>query len=628
MIESDKVPVSSGTIASSYGKELSKGRCGFRMDNKYMMAIVEKQLCKWCIGTRGMWPRDHTFAGHRTTVCLQGMLGLSADKTERLGELISKLLSSQTEVLCQGVLVAGTPPYYTVEKVTHNSKRALTSLLWGDNFTFSRTADPPRYTRGAKGLKQMARENSLCVISNAKLVMPYTGGYLRLPLDTDDCCDSCTIRCGETHLTTNDPRLDDPCVKFMPLMSASEQYFSVIDLYNTYVVTRCRSIAERHINRYVGTKQLNLSAIPIHTFVLEWNKSLLRFHDMVTCEGERESTVSKESHTQIVTEVVVGTVSSTCGKQYLTGQVDHVTVPRDGVMYLEKLYLLAKSVPDRECVFLLNGSGVMLALTWAMSEDDCSTICKTARRATICISARKPGFVLALLSSARQTTGVCGVVSSRADMISCITRVQKLFLVTFLLTSYLYTWLYYNLCKSPVQAQHNGWLGCGWGDGEDMVFSGLHGRPLLAFYTGLPDVSALALDDRLLDIVADSGLAIPACVHLLGVEHARVPVHGPVDHEQRGDLGLFQRGEDLKLTRCKCYDNTLWAAKLHQVRKVLFTQHDPPCVFWCTYTSTFVLYNTPHLAFIPLSHTSPLLFSLLAFVLYCGAMRTAQTALS
>ncbi|KAK5612534.1 hypothetical protein CRENBAI_012160 [Crenichthys baileyi] len=157
--------------------------------------------------------------------------------------------------------------------------------------------------------------------------------------------------------TKSDPRLGDLCVKLMHLTSASEQYSCVIDLYNMYVVTGCRTIAKRHVDHYAGTEELNVSAIPIQTFDSEWNKSLLRFHDTVMCKGKSESAVSEESHTRIVTEVV----------EHALKKVNHVTVPIDSVTYLEQLY---KSAPVRECVFPPNGPGVTLALIWAMSENE------------------------------------------------------------------------------------------------------------------------------------------------------------------------------------------------------------------------------------------------------------------
>lgn len=61
--------------------------------------------------------------------------------------------------------------------------------------------------------------------------------------------------------------------------------------------------------------------------------------------------------------------------------------------------------------------------------------------------------------------------------------------------------------------------------------------------------------------------------------------------------------------------------------KVLFTpqdQYDPPSIFWCTYTSVFVLYNTLHLFMVPLSYIWPLVFGTPAFMLYLSIIRTFQ----
>lgn len=65
--------------------------------------------------------------------------------------------------------------------------------------------------------------------------------------------------------------------------------------------------------------------------------------------------------------------------------------------------------------------------------------------------------------------------------------------------------------------------------------------------------------------------------------------------------------------------------------QILFNPHDqynPAPVFWCSLMSFLVLYNTAHLALVPLSYTSPLFFGTPAYVLYWGAMRTSQMMLS
>ena len=50
-------------------------------------------------------------------------------------------------------------------------------------------------------------------------------------------------------------------------------------------------------------------------------------------------------------------------------------------------------------------------------------------------------------------------------------------------------------------------------------------------------------------------------------------------------------------------------------------------VFWCSTITVLIIYNTCHLAIVPLSYTSPLLFGTPMYVLYWGAMRTAQMLL-
>lgn len=58
-----------------------------------------------------------------------------------------------------------------------------------------------------------------------------------------------------------------------------------------------------------------------------------------------------------------------------------------------------------------------------------------------------------------------------------------------------------------------------------------------------------------------------------------------------------------------------------------YDQHQPPPVFWCSLMMLLILYNTAHLALVPLSYISPLLFGTPAYMLYWVAMRTSQMML-
>lgn len=53
-------------------------------------------------------------------------------------------------------------------------------------------------------------------------------------------------------------------------------------------------------------------------------------------------------------------------------------------------------------------------------------------------------------------------------------------------------------------------------------------------------------------------------------------------------------------------------------------RHRPASVFWCSLVAFSILYNTAHLALVPLSDTSPLFFGTPAYVLYWGALRTSR----
>lgn len=62
-------------------------------------------------------------------------------------------------------------------------------------------------------------------------------------------------------------------------------------------------------------------------------------------------------------------------------------------------------------------------------------------------------------------------------------------------------------------------------------------------------------------------------------------------------------------------------------KPILFNRYDryrPAPVFWCTLTSCLLLFNTAHLALLPLEYASPLFFGAPAFFIYWLTMRTCQ----
>lgn len=66
-------------------------------------------------------------------------------------------------------------------------------------------------------------------------------------------------------------------------------------------------------------------------------------------------------------------------------------------------------------------------------------------------------------------------------------------------------------------------------------------------------------------------------------------------------------------------------------KQIAFTPHDkynPAPVFWCILVILLLVYNTAHLALVPLSHTSPLFFGTPAFAVYWGCLRLIQIMLS
>lgn len=206
--------------------------------------------------------------------------------------------------------------------------------------------------------------------------------------------------------TKHSPRVGDVCVRLLPIISRSEEYLSIVDLYNTYIVKGSSLMAKRCISSYTGMEELYIPAIPIHTFVSEWNKSLHQFHDMIRCDGfDSHHTQSQRRMTVVsnVTEIalkhvpilsdhlwfvlhcivskpylvkqvlqLVGSISSTSGTMYHTGEVENTTVPGDSAVHAVKLYLIAKSVPatGNNVTILGDEAGVTLGLIWAADEEE------------------------------------------------------------------------------------------------------------------------------------------------------------------------------------------------------------------------------------------------------------------
>lgn len=96
---------------------------------------------------------------------------------------------------------------------------------------------------------------------------------------------------------------------------------------------------------------------------------------------------------------------------------------------------------------------------------------------------------------------------------------------------------------------------------------------------------------------------------------------------QYSALSTTSRGEALAQHR-----EERWAERAFgHCERTLFNpqdRHNPDPVFWCTLTGFLILYNTAHLALVPLSCTSPLFFGTPAHVLYWGAVRASQMMLN
>ena len=203
------------------------------------------------------------------------------------------------------------------------------------------------------------------------------------------------------------PTIGDVCITLMPLTPQSEEYAQIVDLYNTYAAKGSSVMANACINNYARIEELCIPAIPIHTFVSEWNKSLQQFNDTFRYKlgsGHHQTVLEHRmsminSVTALATENVpivsdhlwfalhcivsrpclvkqvvklVGSIASMAGRVYHTGKVENTTVPGKEDVYAQKLYLIAKSVPASgyNRTVLGDDAGATLGLIWVSEEDE------------------------------------------------------------------------------------------------------------------------------------------------------------------------------------------------------------------------------------------------------------------
>lgn len=202
------------------------------------------------------------------------------------------------------------------------------------------------------------------------------------------------------------PKVGDVCVRFMPVTPGDGRHCGIVDLYNSNVAEPSSVMAKRLMCGYVGVEELYIPAMPVHSLVSEWNKSLGRLHEMIRCDDASRSARSLETRRaavmrnvmnmayknvpvssehlwfaihcivarpHLVKEVLqlVGSIGSVLGDMCHTGEVQATTVPRDkGAPFATKLYLVAKSYSSGTRVMLDDHAGVTLSLVWAVDEDE------------------------------------------------------------------------------------------------------------------------------------------------------------------------------------------------------------------------------------------------------------------
>ena len=232
----------------------------------------------------------------------------------------------------------------------------------------------------------------------------YKGGWNNLALGTLDFkhLPSQLI----TSTTKQSLRVGDVCVRLMPIVSKSEECSSIVDIYNTYIAKGTSLIAKTCINRYSGTEELCIPAIPIHTFVSEWNKSLHQFLDMIRSDGLGDNQTERQRRLTVISNVteialknvpilsdhlwflihsivsrpplvkevlqLVGSIASTSGAIYHASEVVKTTVPGGHAVNSVRLYLIAKPVPTtgHNVTILQDKAGVTLGLIWVADEEE------------------------------------------------------------------------------------------------------------------------------------------------------------------------------------------------------------------------------------------------------------------
>lgn len=201
-------------------------------------------------------------------------------------------------------------------------------------------------------------------------------------------------------------KVGDVCVRFMSVTPSHGRHCGIVDLYNTNVAEPSSVMAKKVILGYVGTEELYIPSMPIHLLLLEWNKSLDRFHGMIRCDDSCRTAPSLDAHRDtvmrnvlnmayknvpvasehlwfaihcivakphLVKEVLqlVGSIGSVLGDMCHTSEVQATTVPKPkDCPSAMKLYLVAKPCSSRVSVPLEDCAGVTLSLVWAVDEDE------------------------------------------------------------------------------------------------------------------------------------------------------------------------------------------------------------------------------------------------------------------
>ncbi|KAK2812870.1 hypothetical protein Q5P01_000947 [Channa striata] len=386
----------------------------------------------------------------------------------------------------------------------------------------------------------------------------------------------------DTGRDKTDPDRGRPVrVRLAPLTARSDEYASIVDLYNTYCVKGSAQMAARCISSYLGggAGGLHVPAIPINVFVSEWNRSLKQFHDLIRCTEESLTTGRARAPAQLRASVVANVTALALENVPALSEhlwfVLHCVVSKpslvpgkDSSRSSIRLYMIAKSAESasgNDSTALGGEAGASLGLVWVNCEEELFDHLRNARDSRSCIWERSPG-------------------TPSAD--STVRRIPPV--------------------SSPDPHAHSAAAAAG----GMRVAHRIQSHPC----GGVPESAASYTRMKLNALVEKARRTQLLALSTTGRSEA-LALH----REKR----LSQAPAGLEGSR---YSKRSFG-QLEEIPFHLYDRYTEAPVFWYVLAASALLYNTIHLALTPLAHAAPLFFGAPTYVMYWGLLRGAQIAL-